>query len=295
MRRIQILNITQSGVNPGTFTVGSHPDNPSGNWTAIFQGKNYRDAAGNSLPFYTVASGETPPAGYSLIKATTFRVVDNASYEGTYTVFTQPSISGLPSSQFSAGQTVIRVNEPVGPPATASHLTSGFITNVSTYFLFVVGQNPIIVPPQTIIEDRPIDFPGNSFTGWGEIFLQNLTRQAQNFAGSSAPTSPFVGQTWFNTTTSELRVWNGATWTSLAAASSVSGSFRHTQSVAASTWTINHNLNASSPFIVDASFFVDVGAGEFKPILPSDVTYTSANQLTVTFTTTYSGYALVRL
>lgn len=292
MRRIPISSISQSGANPGTIVVGPTTDNVSGDWTQVFRGRFYRDALGNTQPFY---SSPTPPSGYVLIQATTFSVVDNPSYGGRYTVYTQPSMLGLTSSTYGGGVTTVRVNEPIGAPLNPAHLTSGFVTNVSTYYITVPPDAPIIIPPEVILENRSVDLPGRSFSGWGEVFLQNLARQAQNFAGPTAPPLPFVGQPWFNTTNSEFRVWNGSSWSLLnGTVFATSSSFRHEQTVAASTWTVNHGLNLPAPFVAHASFFVDVGGGVYKPILPSDMTYVSANQLTVTFSTPYVGIALVR-
>lgn len=291
MRRIPITSIAQTGSNPGTITVGPTSDNPSGDWTAVFQGRFYRDALGGTQPFY---SSPTPPAGYTLIQATTFSVIDNPSYAGRYTVYTQPSADGLPSSVASGGQTLIRVNEVIGAPVEPAHLSSGFITNVSTYYITVPPAAPVIVPPETIIEDRAIDLPGRGFSGWGEVFLQQLARQTQSFSGTAAPSNPLVGQPWYNPSNGEFRVWSGTAWNLLnGTVFATANSFRHTQSSAASTWTVNHNLGVASPFIVHASFFVDTGGG-VKPILPSDITYVSTNQFTVSFSTPYAGYALVR-
>lgn len=292
MRRIPISSIAQSGANPGTITVGATSDNTGGDWTSVFQGRFYRDAAGNTQPFY---SSPTPPAGYSLIQATTFAVIDNPSYAGRYTVYTQPSAVGLASSSFGAGLTTIRVNEPISAPLNPAHLTSGFVTNVSTYYITIPPEAPIVVPPEVLIEARSVELPGRNFSGWGEVFLQNLARQTQNFSGTVPPTAPFVGQPWYNTTNGEFRIWNGSAWTLLNGTVFASAnSFRHTQSSAAATWTVNHNLGVASPFIVHASFFVDTGGGVIKPILPSDMTYVSGNQFTVSFSTPYTGFALVR-
>lgn len=292
MRRIPLLNVTQTGANPGTFTVGTLADNPSGDWTSVFRGKYYRDSVGNTLEFYTSA---TTPAGYSLIEATTFSVVDNPSYSGRYTVYTQPSAGGLASSTFGSGQTTVRVNEPLGTPGSPADLTAGYITNVSTYYLVRVGDTAIVVPPGVDLTSLPLELVGRGFSGWGEVFQQNLLRAVQNFAGGSAPSNPLVGQNWLNTTDGIERVWNGTAWTVVnSAAFAPASSFRHVQTSAAATWTISHNLNTPSPFLVNASFFVDTGGGVYKPILPSDVTYVDANTITVTFTVSHTGYALIR-
>lgn len=292
MRRIPIVNIVPSGINPGIIVLDSTADNASGDWTQVFQGKFYRDPLGATQPFY---SSPTPPPGYSLIKATTFTVIDNASYAGRYTVFTQPSMMGLPSSEFGAGQTTVRVNENIGAPLSPADATSGYVTNVSTFYITVPPSAPIIIPPEVLIESFSVDLPGRNFSGWGEIFLQNLAKQTQNFAGSTAPTAPFTGQPWYNTTNSEFRIWNGASWELLnGSVFAGANSYKHIQGVSNSTWTVTHGLGVAAPFIVNHSFYVDIGAGVIKPILPDDVTYVNGNQFTVTFSTPYAGYALVR-
>lgn len=291
MRRIQITSIVPSGANPGTITVSSLPENPSGDWTEVFRGRFYRDAAGATLPEY---SAPTPPAGYTRIRATTFVVSENASYAGRYTVYTQPSALGLPSSTFSGGQTTIRVNEAIGAPLSPGDATTGIVTNVSTFYIIIPPAAPIVVPPETIIETLAFDLMGFNFDGWGEIFTQNLLRVAQNSSGPVAPLNPLIGQAWFDTGTIELKVWDGSAWNISSGPPPLPSTFRHTQAVASATWTINHVLSAAAPFVVDTSVFVDIGGGVYKPILPQDVTFNSANQVTVTFSTPYAGIALIR-
>ena len=303
-RQIPISSVSQSGANPGSFVLGpTVGDNPSGDWTGVFKGKFYRDPAGLTQTFYN-ANGtlRTPPAGYQLISATTFTIIENPSYNGRYTVYTQEGTTNdpsNPSSTFGGGLTTVRVNEPIGAPQNASHLTNtGFVTNVSTYYLLVANESPIIVPSGVILENRPVEFVGRNYSGWGELIHQNLIELAQHYSGATAPTNPFLGQIWYDTTSAPFlaKIYDGSAWSVLNSTFfAPANSFRHTQATAATTWTVNHNLNASSPFIVHATFFVDTGGGVIKPILPQDMTYVSANQLTVTFSTTYSGYALIRL
>jgi hypothetical protein len=62
----------------------------------------------------------------------------------------------------------------------------------------------------------------------------------------------------------------------------ISGSYTHTQSVSASTWTINHNLGYyPSVSVVDSGESLVVG----------DVTYISTNTLSVSFNASFGGKA----
>jgi hypothetical protein len=288
-RRISILSVTQSGGNPGSFIIGPAPGNTSGDWTSVFQGRFYRDSVGNTQPFYSSA---TTPAGYTLIEATTFTVTDNPSYAGRYTVWTQPSALGQTSSSFSSGQTTVRVVETVGNPSSPADATSGTITNISTYYIAVAGEGAMVVPPGVEMAGRPVDIVGRGFSGWGEIFLQNQVLAVQNFAGPTAPVNPFIGQGWYDTTAGVLKIWGGSSYTAINAGVT---SFRHTQTTAQTTWTVTHNLGAPAPYVVLSQFFIDTGGGVYKAILPFDITFVDANTLTVSFTGSYTGYALVRL
>lgn len=65
--------------------------------------------------------------------------------------------------------------------------------------------------------------------------------------------------------------------------------FKHTQSVASTTWTINHGLGTETP-IVDC--WIDV-SGTFTKILPLSVVATSSTTVTITFSSAQSGRAMV--
>lgn len=287
MRKIKILTINAtSGAIPGFIEVAN-------DYTQVFQGKYYRDSeTGETAPSYT----NPAPVDYSLIKATTFDIVDNPKYAGRYTVYSPANASDSSSSTYSPprNQTLINVSEliPALGSSDSSELSSaGYITNISTYLLYTGTEN-IIVPPTVGITDYPIEFMGRDSAGWGEAFSQNFINVARNFAHTDSPAKPFVGQTWFDTGENQMRVWNGSGW-ELLNGTSFGVTFRHTQGSAAAAWTINHGLNLPAPYIAFCQFFVDRGNGP-QIIIPSDVRFTSANQMTVSFSNPEIGYVLVR-
>lgn len=69
----------------------------------------------------------------------------------------------------------------------------------------------------------------------------------------------------------------------------IKGSYIHTQTTAASTWTITHNLNSTE---VNIDVIVD-NAGTREKILPQDITIVDANTVSVAFSTALTGSARV--
>lgn len=73
---------------------------------------------------------------------------------------------------------------------------------------------------QTTIPDGGIDnttslaLPGRGYLNYGEPVNQNMLWIMQNFANSSSPSNPVVGQLWYDTTTYNLNVYTGAAWVS---------------------------------------------------------------------------------
>lgn len=45
-----------------------------------------------------------------------------------------------------------------------------------------------------------------------EMLLNNDKTAISNSSAATAPSSPMVGQSWFNTTTNKLQIWNGSGW-----------------------------------------------------------------------------------
>lgn len=298
MRRLDILNITPSTnpAVPATIEIGL-------DYTSIFHGKEWIDSSGNRSPFYTYDTDTntvtpSPPAGTTLLVATTFDIIENSKYAGRYTVYTKPDASGLASSSYNSGtgNTTIRVNEAM-PSGSGSELTDGYVTHISTYLLTVTGESNLVMLEQQDNDDRPIELVGRLSSGWGEVMMQNLLRLGQSFAGPSAPTNPFQGQLWYDTINSTLKIkqtaLNNNDWIEVNSAFFGGAPYRFTQPFADTTWTVAHNMGLSSPYHATVDFFVNTVDG-VKPILPLDVTFVDANTLTASFSNAETGYAIVR-
>ena len=298
MRRLQILNITPSSdsVIPSTIEVQS-------DFSSIFHGKEWIDQNSARYPYYTYdtdpATAASPaPVGTTLLIATTFDIVDNAKYAGRYTVYTTPLAGGLASSEYNivSDKTTIRVNE-VMPTGSGVDLTSGFVTHISTYMLTVIGESSLVVLEQSSDTTRPVEFVGRMSMGWGEVVMQNLLRQAQSFAGPTPPVNAFQGQLWFDTSTGLLKIKPTAglanDWTPINSSLVSVQPYRHTQTTAASTWTISHGLDLPAPYYAGCDFFLNTPTG-VKPTLPGAVSFIDGNTMTVTFSNPETGFVIVR-
>ena len=284
MRKIKILQVNPTTTVPGSIEV-------TGDFTSVFHGKFFRNSAGQTQPGYTSPS----PAGHTLLVATSFDVIDNAKYSGRMTVYTQLNSDDLPSSQFGGGKTTIRVVDVIPPLVTGESValrSDGYITNISTY-LIETGDANIVIPQGVMFDNYPIDLPGRNISGWGESYVQNFVDLISHHAhDTTPPTNAFRGQIHYNKTDKQYRSFDGTSW-ELLNKGSFGAAHKHTQSSSAATWVVNHNLGLEAPYIGLVQVFVDRGAGA-KMILPSDITFNSANQLTVAFTAAETGWVLVR-
>ena len=53
---------------------------------------------------------------------------------------------------------------------------------------------------------------GKSFSGFGEGLNENLVKLLENAASTSAPSTPLKGELWFDTTTNQLKVYDGTSF-----------------------------------------------------------------------------------
>lgn len=282
-RTFPITSITASNGpgQPGKIAV-------AGDLTSVFLGRHYRNGLGDVQQLYT---SSTEPVGYKTIQATQFEIVDNPLYNGRYTTFT-PTTAAEESSIFLVGDTVISVVEVVPTPPNSTAASTGQITNISTYLVQVHGEPEIVVPPNIALSDRPIDLFGRSTSSWGEGYTQNFVKLAQNFANSTPPVNPFLGQSWFDVNSNVTKTFTGTEWV-LSNANVFGATYKHAQTVSSATWTVQHNLALEIPYIAFVQAFKDI-VGEPKMILPEDTTFTDANSLTITFSTPGTGWVLVK-
>ncbi len=72
--------------------------------------------------------------------------------------------------------------------------------------------------PLTTLEDGALDSTtsigllGRNYTGYGEIQNENFLHLLENFASANAPARPIEGQTWYDSTSNVLNVYNGERW-----------------------------------------------------------------------------------
>jgi len=70
------------------------------------------------------------------------------------------------------------------------------------------------------IDDRSTDITliGKNYSGFGEIFNENLVKLLENFAETTQPDRPLKGQIWFDSSQSKLKVYNGVSFVPVSSA-----------------------------------------------------------------------------
>ena len=64
----------------------------------------------------------------------------------------------------------------------------------------------------TVDNTTSLQLFGKSYSGFGEGLNENLVKLLENTASTSAPTAPLKGQVWFDTTTNQLKVYDGTSF-----------------------------------------------------------------------------------
>ncbi len=117
-------------------------------------------------------------------------------------------------------------------------------------------------------------------------FQKNQIQNAALEQTSSFPTAPAVGQICFVNSIVYICIQNSPTpavWIPLTREITA---YTHSQNSAASTWTIQHDLNTTS-------VNVQVYDGAGRSIFPDEIETTSADEVVVTFNTAQAGRAVV--
>ncbi len=64
----------------------------------------------------------------------------------------------------------------------------------------------------TVDNTTSVQLFGKSFSGFGEGLNENLVKLLENAASTSAPSAPLKGELWFDTATSQLKVYDGTSF-----------------------------------------------------------------------------------
>jgi len=85
-------------------------------------------------------------------------------------------------------------------------------------FTDVTNYGSITVEDQTVNQETSLQFVGKNYTGYAKIFGENFLHLLENFAKSTAPSNPVIGQIWYDTNTianppqPQLKVYDGTSW-----------------------------------------------------------------------------------
>jgi len=114
----------------------------------------------------------------------------------------------------------------------------------------------------TIDTTTDLTLIGKNYAGYGEFFNENLVKLLENFANTSAPSSPVAGQMWWDSTNSLLKVYNGSAFKTVS--SSTASASTPSSSVTGDLWwdTTNGQLkvyNGSSFTTIGPSFTSGTG------------------------------------
>ena len=123
--------------------------------------------------------------------------------------------------------------------------------------------------------------PGKNYAGYGIYLDDNFVHLLENSSNGTAPTTPLIGQLWWNSSTKVMSVWNGTVWKTISSATS--SATAPTSNVQGDLWydTTNQQLNvySGSTFILVGPAFTN--AQGTTGAIPATITDNSAVQHTV--------------
>ena len=74
------------------------------------------------------------------------------------------------------------------------------------------GTTVATITDGTIDNSTSLTLFGKSYSGFGDLLNENLVKLLENAASTAAPTAPLKGELWFDTTTNQLKVYDGTSF-----------------------------------------------------------------------------------
>ncbi len=106
----------------------------------------------------------------------------------------------------------------------------------------------------TVDNSTSLQLFGKSYSGFGEGLNENLVKLLENAASTSAPTAPLKGELWFDTTTNQLKVYDGTSFKPTGGAKSSS-----TEPTSPSAGDLWHDTDDDQLYVYTGSAFLLVG------------------------------------
>ena len=106
----------------------------------------------------------------------------------------------------------------------------------------------------TVDNTTSLQLFGKSYSGFGEGLNENLVKLLENAASTSAPTAPLKGELWFDTTTNQLKVYDGTSFKPTGGSKSSS-----TQPTSPSAGDLWHDSTNDQVYVYTGSAWLLVG------------------------------------
>lgn len=74
------------------------------------------------------------------------------------------------------------------------------------------GTELVILDDGTVDRSTSLSLVGRNYVGYGEAQNENFVFLLENFCNDTPPSTPVVGQTWFDTTNHIFKIYNGIIW-----------------------------------------------------------------------------------
>lgn len=152
--------------------------------------------------------------------AKTFRVIGDVTTvlsSGSYIQVLKSTgnngIYELVSAVYASGYTTLTTVESI-PSAVADGNIAAGVYELKFSDETLAGKAPLIIPPWGQNTTTPLTFNGKASLNFGEHQQQNILSVLENFAASTAPLNPTIGQHWFDSSNSVIKVYTATGWSS---------------------------------------------------------------------------------